>query len=247
MKRLFAKNCDAFLAAGNASAEYMKYLGAPEDKIFYARFCADHDFFHNESLKLRPFKNEIKKKKRYPEIVILFSGRFIWYKGVMVLLDAYKRLQSEKGNIGLVLLGDGPERGKYQKFVAANKLKNVFFEGFKQMEELPEYYISADLLVLPSFSDPWGLVVNEAMAFGLPIISTDAAGVTHDLVKNGLNGFVVEAGDVNGLYEALKMLCDNPSLRIQMGQESLKIIKDYTPENWAKSFVDAVEFVMNIE
>ena len=158
----------------------------------------------------------------------------------------YKRLQSEKGNIGLVLLGDGPERGKYQNFVTANKLKNVFFEGFKQREELPEYYISADLLVLPSISDPWGLVVNEAMSCGLPIISTDAAGVTYDLVKNGINGYVVRAGRVEELYEALKKLCKDKKLREKMGKESLKIIKDYTPENWAKSFINAVNKILGI-
>jgi len=245
MKRVFIKNCDGYLPAGNAAAEYVKYLGGSPDKIFIARFCADHDFFYNEYLRLRPYKKEIKRKKGYPAFTILFVGRFVWYKGVMVLLEAYKKLQEKNKDIGLVLLGDGPEREKYEKYCKSNNLKNVFFEGFKQMEELPEYYISADVLVLPSLSDPWGLVVNEAMAFGLPVISTDVAGVTYDLVKNGINGYVVKAGNVKDLYKALKKLYKNENLRKKMGEMSLEIIKEYTPENWAKSFIEAINKILN--
>jgi len=245
-KRIFIKNCDAFLPAGNAAAEYLIYLGAPRDKIFIARFCADHDFFYNGYLKLKPHKERIKRKKGYPPIVILFSGRFVWYKGVMILLESYKKIESENGNVGLVLLGDGPEGKKYEEYCKVNNLKNVFFEGFKQMEELPEYYISADILVLPSLSEPWGLVVNEAMAFGLPVISTDVAGVTCDLVKDGVNGFVVKAGNSNELYYVLKKLYEDIELRKRMGKKSLEIIKDYTPENWARSFIEAVNKVLEI-
>lgn len=155
-------------------------------------------------------------------------------------------MQKENGNIGLVLLGDGPEKEKYEKFIRVNNLKNVFFEGFVQQDALPEYYICADIFVLPSLSDPWGLVVNEAMAFGLPIISTDAAGVTYDLVKNGVNGFVVKAGNSDELYDALKKLCEHSELRQRMGEQSLEIIQDYTPEKWARAFVAAVETILGL-
>lgn len=244
IKRFLVRHSDGFIPAGNAAAEYLKYLGAHSDKIFIARFCTDHDFFYNEYLKLKPYREKIKREKGYPAFTILFVGRFVWYKGIMVLLKAYKRLQEKNKDIGLVLLGDGSERKKYEEYCKNNNLKNVFSEGFKQMEELPEYYISADVLILPSLSDPWGLVVNEAMAFGLPVISTDVAGVTYDLVKNGINGFVVKAGDSNELYNVLKKLCKNAELRKRMGKKSLEIIKDYTPENWAKSFIEAVNRIL---
>lgn len=244
VKKTFIKNCDGFLPAGNAAKEYLRYLGAPPDRIYIARFCCDYDFFHNEYLRLKPLKEQIKRQKNYPEIVILFSGRFVWYKGVMILLQAYERLQDEFENIGLILLGDGPEREKYLNYCKANNLRNVFFEGFKQMEDLPLYYICADLLVLPSLSETWGLVVNEAMAFGMPVITTDAAGVSYDLIKHGENGFVVKAGNVDELYEALKKLCEDKELREKMGKKSLEVVKDYTPENWANSFITAVNKIL---
>ena len=246
LKRFFIKRCDGFVPAGNAAAEYVKYLEAPEDKIFIARFCADYDFFHSEYLRLKPHKEEIKRKKGYPSIVILFSGRFVWYKGISFLLEAYSHLRKERDDIGLVLLGDGSEREKYQDYVRSNNVKDVFFEGFVQQEELPVYYTSADIFVLPSLSDPWGIVINEAMAFGLPVISTDVAGVTYDLVKDGVNGFVVKAGNSSELYNALKKLCESPELRKKMGKKSLELVKEYTPENWAKSFINAVNKILGI-
>ncbi len=244
IKKFFIKNCDGFLPAGNAASEYFRYLGASQDKIFIAPFCADHDFFYNEYLRLSPYKEDIKKKKGYPSITILYSGRFVWYKGVSYLLEAYSKLQKEGTDVGLVLLGGGPEEENYKKYVEKNNLKNVFFEGFIQQEDLPEYYVASDIFVLPSISEPWGIVINEAMAFGLPVISTDAAGATYDLVKDGINGFVVKAGDSNALYIALKKLCDDARLRERMGHESLKIIENYTPKNWADAFINAVNIIV---
>ena len=246
LKRFLVKRCNGFIPAGKAAAEYFKYLGAPPDRIFIAHFCCDYDFFNREYLKLRQFKEEIKRKKGYPSVTILYSGRFVWYKGISFLLEAYSRLRKERDDIGLVLLGDGPERRKYQDYVRSNNVKSVFFEGFVQQEELPVYYTSADIFVLPSLSDPWGIVINEAMAFGLPVISTDVAGVTYDLVKDGVNGFVVKAGNSSELYNALKKLCESPELRKKMGKKSLELVKEYTPENWAKSFINAVNKILGI-
>ncbi|MEO0296761.1 MAG: glycosyltransferase family 4 protein [candidate division WOR-3 bacterium] len=244
IKQFLVKHSDGFIPAGNAAKEYYKYLGAPDEKIFIAPFCADHHFFYNEYLRLKPLREEIKKKKGYQAITILYSGRFVWYKGIPYLLEAYNRLQKEIDDIALILLGDGPEKKKYEDYVKNNNLKNVFFEGFIQQESLPEYYIASDIFVLPSLSETWGLVINEAMAFGLPVISTDAAGASYDLVKNGINGFVVKAGDSKELYTALKILCENPDLRIRMGENSLGIIKEYTPENWAKKFIFAINKIL---
>jgi len=240
LKRFLIKKSDGFLPAGKAAAEYFKHLGANSDKIFIAPFPAIHGFLKKEFLRLSACKKELKIKKGYSNITILFSGRFVHRKGILYLIKAYVKLKEERQDICLVLLGDGPEKEKYENYCKENKIDNVFFEGFIQQEDLPQYYASADIFVLPSLSEPWGLVINEAMAFGLPVISTDAAGATYDLVKDGKNGFVVRAGEETDLYKALKILCNNQELRKKMGRESLKIIEDYTPEKWAQSFIYAV-------
>lgn len=247
IKRFLVRNGDVFIPAGNAAAEYYKYLGAPEDRIFIAPFCADHEFFKNGYLRLKRCREDIRKKKGYPSVVILYCGRMVWYKGVHYLLQAYNKLQKERNDIGLVLLGDGPEKKDYEDYVKKNNLKNVFFEGFIHQDDLPEYYIVSDIFVLPSLSDTWGLVVNEAMAFGLSVISTYAVGATYDLVKDGINGFIVNPGNSDELYNALKKLCEDFELRKQMGIKSLEIIKDYTPENWARAFINAINRVLKLE
>jgi len=246
LKRLIIRNYSSFIVSGKAAFNYIEDLGGDSQRIFVAPFPAEHDYFHKEFLRLRPYKQEIKTKKNYPPIVILYSGRFIPIKGVLILLQAYAKLQRQIKDIGLVLLGNGPEREKYESYCQTNRIDNIYFEGFVQKDGLPEFYTAADIFVLPSLSDSWGLVINEAMAFGLPVISTDAAGATYDLVKDGVNGFVISAGDADSLYAALKRLCEEPKLRIKMGQESLKIIENYTPEKWAKAFINAVKSMLRI-
>ena len=246
MKRLIIRSCSGFLVTGKAAFNYVEDLGAEPGRIFVAPLPAEHDYFHKAFLRLKPYKKEIKRKKGYPPIIILYSGRFIPIKGVLILLQAYAKLQKQMKDIGLVLLGNGPKRQKYENYCKTNRIDNVYFEGFVQKEGLPEYYTAADIFVLPTLSDCWGLVINEAMAFGLPIISTDAAGATYDLVKDGINGFVISAGDADSLYAVLKRLCEEPKLRIKMGQESLKIIENYTPEKWAEAFINAVKSMLRI-
>jgi glycosyltransferase involved in cell wall biosynthesis len=245
LKRLFIKACDGFVCAGTATSEYFKYLDASPEKIFIAPFSADYNYFHEKFLELKSAKNEIKIKKGYPLITILYSGRFSFEKGILYLLEAFLKLQKEMKNVGLVLLGEGPEEKKYRAYCETNKLINIFFEEFVQQENLPEYYAAADIFVLPSLSEPWGIVINEAMSFGLPIIATDSVGAAYDLIQEGVNGFVVKAGDANVLYTALKTLCMDEILRMKMGQESLRIIKGYTPKKWAQGFMNAVKNILS--
>jgi glycosyltransferase involved in cell wall biosynthesis len=241
LKRLMVRNCSAFLVPGTASFEYVRALGAPADRIFTVPNAVDDDHYHKEFLRLVGAKERIKSERGYPATIFLFSGRFIRRKGIQHLLAAFRKLQREKGDVGLVLLGDGRERRQSEDYCKSHGIKNVFFEGFINQEDLPKYYTAGDIFVLPSLTDQWGLVINEAMTFGLPIISTDVVGAAHDLVKHGVNGLVVKPGNSIELYRAMKQLLDHPQLRRKMGKESLNIIRDYTPEAWAENFVFAIE------
>lgn len=241
LKRVMVRNCSGFLVPGTASSEYLKSLGAPPHKVFTVPNAVDSEYYRGEYLRLKHTRGEIKAKKHYPPIVFLFSGRLIRKKGVLSLLTAYEKLQAERENIGLVLIGDGRERTLYEGYCKSHAVRNVFFEGFINREQLPHYYAAADIFILPSLSDPWGLVINEAMAFALPLIATDAAGATYDLLVEGVNGFVVKSGNSEQLYRAMKRLVDYPHLREKMGKESLSIIQNYTPAIWAENFINAIE------
>jgi glycosyltransferase involved in cell wall biosynthesis len=115
----------------------------------------------------------------------------------------------------------------------------VQFAGFVQREQLAVYYALAETFVFPSHSDPWGLVVNEAMACGLPVISSEAAGCTADLVQDGWNGRVIRRSDVAQLTAAMEELAQDSVLRVTMGNHSKERIVRYSPEACAAGIAEA--------
>ena len=106
----------------------------------------------------------------------------------------------------------------------------VVFPGFVQRDQLAAFYALAEALVFPTLSDPWGLVVNEAMACGLPIIATDVAGCTADLVQDRENGYVIPAANVDKLAEAMAAFASDPRLASRMGERSARLIESFSPE-----------------
>lgn len=142
----------------------------------------------------------------------------------------------------LVLVGEGPDRAGYEAIVREQQLQNVRFVNFLEHEALCRYYAAADIFVLPSRSETWGLVINEAMEFGLPIVTTDAVGAAPDLVSG--NGFVTPAGDAGALAKALEQLARDPQLRARMGARSREIIAGFTPETWADGFARGLEAML---
>ncbi|MFI5104165.1 MAG: glycosyltransferase, partial [Terriglobales bacterium] len=172
---------------------------------------------------------------------LLYVGRFVGDKGVFDLLHAYAKLPEEtRRAVGLVLAGDGGER---EELIRRSRLIHpgrVCFPGFVQRDQLAGFYALAEALVFPTHSDPWGLVVNEAIACGLPVIATEVAGSTADLVRDGVNGYVVAARQPEALSRAMEKLLHDPELRQRMGQMSLQTNSAFTPQGWAAGVARAV-------
>ena len=151
----------------------------------------------------------------------------------MDLLNAYEMLITRSPNHpitelpALVFVGDGVLRSKLEEYSKERNLDNVYFIGFKNQTELPKYYTLADVLVLPSGAgETWGLAVNEAMCFGLPIIVSDVVGCGPDLVKDNVNGFIFPLDDAEQLSLRLKDLIDDSAKRKSFGEKSSGIIKN---------------------
>lgn len=242
-RRLFIKNADTYLTYGTRAKEFLIHYGARPKRIVVGCNTVDIDYFIKESSQLASRKEEIKKEKGYPSKVILFSGQLIPRKNLNVLLEAFKGI--DKDDVGLIVLGDGPLKNKYLEWCQKNQLKNVFFEGFRPIEELPKYYTAADILVMPSLREVWGVVVNEAMACGLPVVVSSRAGVAPDLVKEGGNGYIFDPRDSQRLKEILEELLNNDSLRNEMGKGSVAIIKNYGLDFYTKQCIKAVEKTRN--
>lgn len=163
--------------------------------------------------------------------IAISVGQFIPRKGFDVLLEAWKNCDKD---YDLYIIGAEPTT-EYIDIKNRLKLDNVHFEGFKTKEKLKEYYRAADLFVLPTREDIWGLVVNEAMANGLPIITTNRCVAGLELVKDGVNGFIVPTDDSTALSAKINEVLANDFLRQQMATESLKRIRPYTIESMSKT------------
>jgi len=239
-KRTFIQSCDGYVVPGASAAEYLKSFGVAPERISVASNAVDVERFSNGAEQARRDPG-LRQRLGLPRRYLLYVGRFVRAKGVLDLLAAYATLpEGIRRDVGLVLVGDGEEREELIRCSRNIFPGEVLFPGFLQRDELSAYYALAEALVFPTHSDPWGLVVNEAMACGLPVIVTDVAGCVAGLVRDGENGYVVGASDAEGLSQAMERLLSAPDLQKQMGHRSREISSRFTPQAWADGLVRAV-------
>ncbi len=241
VKTHFLSLCTAFVVPGISSLNYLKELGIEEQRISTAPNAVDNLLFSKLAESARQHQAQVQARRHLPDRYFLYVGRLVKEKGVFDLVDAYAQLKPEmRSKLGLVFVGDGPDR--QELMTRASKISGTIqFLGFAHREELPEIYALAEGLIFPTHSDPWGLVVNEAMACSLPVVVTTVAGCTLDLVQNGWNGFVVPPSNASQLAIAMENLASDSALRVQMGRRSRERIESYSPAAWANGVVKAVQ------
>ena len=240
LKRYFVKSCNAFVVPGKSSFAYLRTFGVSEQVIFTAPNAVDNAFFATQAENAKCHPAAVRERFGLPRRFILFVGRLIPEKGVFDLLEAYAKLESGlRSEVGLVFAGDGVSREELAQQAKRISPGAVCFPGFAQREDLAGLYALAETLVLPTHSDPWGLVVNEAMACGLPIIVSSVAGCSADLVEEGWNGYVVPPRDSEKLSVAINSLVRQPELKRQMSARSLERIRNYSPETCADGLAAA--------
>jgi glycosyltransferase involved in cell wall biosynthesis len=241
LKTRFVRRCNGLVVPGQSSFEYARSFGVREKSIFIAPNAVDTELFASESDAIRQNASVHRQALRLPRRFFFFAGRLVPEKGVFDLLDGYGKLNPQlRSEIGLVLAGDGISRSELVQRASAIKPGSVHFAGFVHREQLASYYGLAEAFVFATHSDPWGLVVNEAMACALPIISSNAAGCAADLVEDHWNGRVVPAGDSQRLSSAMDEMARDAPLRSLMGQRSRQRIQQYSPEACAGGIAEAV-------
>lgn len=240
LKKRFMRNCCAFVVPGKSSFQYVKNYGAREPEIFTAPNTVDNALFARKAAVVRKDVAMHRQALQLPPRFFLFVGRLVREKGVFDLLEAYGKLSPElRSAIGLVLVGQGAAHTELALRAGQVDPGKVQFPGFVHRDQLAGYYALADAFVFPSHTDPWGLVVNEAMSCGLPVIASDAAGCTADLVQDHWNGRVVRYGDVVQLTSAMEELGRDSTLRDVMGNHSQERILRYSPEACAAGLAEA--------
>lgn len=236
-RKILVRRAAGFIAYGTKSKEYLVSLGADPDKIAIGINTVDTDFFKNETITNRIYSRDNKKK------CLLYIGYFVKRKRIDLLFHAVKILAKKRNDFILKLVGDGPE-GEQLKTLAEklNIINFISFEGFKQKKDIPKYLTEADCFLFPTGFDIWGLVLVEVMAAGLPCISSIYAGATHDLIKDGINGFAMDFSGTEKVAEKINWILNNPELSEKIGREaSLFIAENVSLEKSASGFTQAVD------
>jgi len=241
---LMIKGADACIAYGTRAKEYLISLGANPKKIFIAYNTIDVDFFKKEIEKLRKNRERIKENIGIKTSkIILYVGQLIERKGLVYLIKAFKKLREEMSDVGLLIVGYGQQEKELKELVKNKKIKDVYFYGGASWPEVAKFYAISDIFVLPSLEEVWGLVINEAMAAGLPIITTDRVGASIDLVKEGRNGAVAKSSNTHDLFLTMKNILEDPKLLTGMGKKSFELIKDFGISNQKKGVFTAINYV----
>ena len=240
------KKSDALLVPGEKSLQHLLIRGADQQRIFRVGNTIDNDSFKQS---LREYddigKKEIRKQLGLADQkIILYVGRLVGVKGLFVLLDSLKTVEKEIPGVLLLVVGDGYLRGDLESYCQEMRIKSVRFEGFIQPSDLGKYYFSADVMALPSRYETWGLVINEAMVFGLPVVTTSGVGAAGEIVVDKKTGFIIPPDEPAKLAEALGRILSDTSLARQLGENAQRMIAEHSPERSAQGFVDAVRFVM---
>lgn len=213
-KRAMIRSAAGFIVPGRAAAEYIESLDVPARKVVVAPNAVDTEIFNSAAHDRQGRKG----------CTFLYVGRLDPEKGLDILLRAFERVPGK-----LVLVGSGAQESRLQSLAS----DRVRFAGPVGRDALVPLYAEADVFVLPSLSEPWGMVLNEAAAAGLPLVATEGVGAAHDLIEDGVNGFRVPGGDEQALAEAMRRLAEETDFRGAAGARSRELSRHFTPEAWA--------------
>lgn len=225
---------DACLYVGKKNKEYLKHYGVHADRLFFSPHCIDNEAFALQAKEKDRAASRERLGIKPSQLAVLFVGKLLGIKRPHDLIGALQVLRSQGVDVTGVFVGDGPLRSELEN---QGRKRNVplIFLGFRNQTELPECYFAADVMVLPSGSETWGLVVNEALACGTPVVVSDAVGCAPDLVTDGETGEVYPVGDIARLTEALVR-----SLAIKRQSSAIaRKINDYSIGQAAQGILDA--------
>jgi glycosyltransferase involved in cell wall biosynthesis len=233
--QLLFKRISRFLYIGKSNKQFYEYFGVPEHKFVFTPYCIDNEKFTKAYENQKDQKDALRQGLGLSpqQKVFLFCGKLIEIKAPFVLLEAYKKIQHE--NTALVIVGDGKLRQDIANYITQEGLLNVKMVGFKNQSEIMAYYVLADVLLLTSVSETWGLVVNEAMNFRLACIVSSGVGCAADLVQDGQNGFIFENGNVQDLADKMRNLVENPNFLLKTAEIAPAIVSKYTVAESAKN------------
>lgn len=242
--RAFISRFDGYLTVGERARRYLLHYGAREDRCFRAPHCVDNTFFAERAAALHADRTAVRDQFGLSpnDVAFLFAGKFIDVKRPDLFIEAIGRAAQQDRRVVGVMVGDGPLLESARAKAAALGV-SIVFAGFLNQSEIVRAYVAADVLVLPSRSETWGLVVNEAMACGLPAIVSDTVGCADDLIVAGETGSVFPAGDVAALSGRMIDLATNADARLRQGAAARRRVARFDVRDAVRGTLDAIAAV----
>jgi len=238
---------DCYVVPGTATKKFLLRRNISRTKIFTAFNVIDNDAVEQEC-KESSRKDNAKKLKEELGIqdkkVILSVAYLLERKGLQYLIQACDELKETRDDFALVIVGDGPYKQSLRNISIRSNIYPIFV-GY--VSNLADYFLAADVFVLPTLFDVWGFVINEAMVCGCPIVTTYNAGAAWDLVRNGGNGYIVEPRNARQLCEAINIILSDDDLRRAMKQKSTEMIKDFSYHKSLEGFRGAIDYVLGTQ
>ena len=240
-RRFLCSSASAFVAYGSLAKEYLIKSGAKESKVFIGRNTVDTRFFAEQTAKLRA-----EYGKGDGLVHFTYLGYLVPRKNVKLLLESVKIVAEKRKDFRLDIIGDGVSLDDLKKYVSENKLESVVeFHGFRQKHEIPAFFARSSGLLFQTDFDIWGLVLNEAMAAGVPCLSSPNAGATNDLIQEGITGFEVDFTHRELVATRMNWLIDHRDEAQKMGERARDFILNHvTLEKAANGFRDAALSVL---
>jgi len=248
LHRLLLSRYQAFLAIGDSNRAFYRAAGVADARVFSAPYFVDNDRFAASARALRSERAALRRRWGIPDeaVCFLFAGKLEPKKHVLDLLRAMAQLRRCAADTHLLVVGAGTLAEEAKALVARDAIA-ASFAGFLNQSEMPGAYVAADCLVLPSDDgETWGLVVNEAMACGLPAIVSDRVGCGPDLVAHGETGMVFPFGDVNRLASMLQSLAAQPERLARMGERARERVSAYSVQRATQATLEAVRHVLGV-
>lgn len=228
--RSYYSTIDGFLASSSTNRDYYRALGVANRKIHHFPLSVDNDRFSTSSAlsdcERRVVRQRLGLRAGVPTLVS--ASKLVAQKRLGDLVEVASRLRAQGLDFDLLLIGEGDERSALEQVAANTRGAPFIFSGFRNQTEIPALFGASDIFVMTANEENFGLVINEAMCAGLPIVASTGIGAVQDLVRDGKNGRIFEAGDQGGLTEVLQSLITDPNLCQRMGRQSQKIIAGWS-------------------
>lgn len=237
---------DGFLAIGSRNREFYRAMGVPDDRVFDFPYTVDNERMIAAAKMPRQERDAVRRQYglRPGVPAVLYASKFMERKHPDKVIEAVRGLRAEGLEVDALMVGSGEMDQALKAQAAAVPGHPIAFPGFINQLELPRLFGACDIFALPSEAEPWGLIINEAMCGGMPIIAADEIGSVADLVVDGDNGLLFPAGDVDALTAALRKLVAEPALIVKMGKRSLARIKEWNYDRCVAGLRAAVDKVV---